>query len=184
MGIDELTEHGVKTADGELVYYLIQPDNLSVLSAEDVLGRVTALANLLRSTDELILAAFDSRESFQDNRSFYRERLEREEIPAVRELLRRDLEHLDAIQSGVASTREFAMIHRLDGTNTAEQSQLTQLEKRISGSGFRVRLANREDVKRILAVYYQQTDAEDLPDIDGESEVMANAERPAEADKA
>lgn len=32
MGISQLTDHGVKVAGGELVFYLIQPDNLSVLS--------------------------------------------------------------------------------------------------------------------------------------------------------
>ena len=34
MGIDQLTAHGLKTARGELVFYLDSPDNLSVLSAE------------------------------------------------------------------------------------------------------------------------------------------------------
>ena len=34
MGIDQLTDHGLKTARGELVFYLVSPDNLSVLSAE------------------------------------------------------------------------------------------------------------------------------------------------------
>ena len=32
MGIDRLTAHGLKTAGGELVFYLVSPDNLSVLS--------------------------------------------------------------------------------------------------------------------------------------------------------
>ena len=48
MGIDQLTDHGLKTARGELVFYLVSPDNLSVLSAEGVRGRVRALTELLR----------------------------------------------------------------------------------------------------------------------------------------
>ena len=49
MGIDQLTEHGLKTAKGELVFFLLSPDNLSVLSADGVRNRVRALTDLLRS---------------------------------------------------------------------------------------------------------------------------------------
>ena len=34
MGITQLTDHGVKTAKGELVFFMLRPDNLSVLSPE------------------------------------------------------------------------------------------------------------------------------------------------------
>lgn len=91
MGITQLTDHGVKAASGELVFYLIQPDNLSVLSEEGVRQRVLALSNLLRSSTELVLVALDSRESFQRNKDYYRQRLEEETVPAIRELLRQDI---------------------------------------------------------------------------------------------
>lgn len=42
MGISQLTGYGVRTAEGELAFFLIKPDNLSVLSEEGVRGRVTA----------------------------------------------------------------------------------------------------------------------------------------------
>lgn len=156
MGITQLTEHGVKTAGGELVFYLIQPDNLSVLSEEGVRQRVLALSNLLRSSTELILTAVDSRESFQFNKDYYRKRLEEEDLPAIRELLRQDMEQLDVIQAGTASSREFAILCRMDTQTAADPTQLAQMEKRIHSHGFRVRLASEQDVKRILAVYYQQ----------------------------
>nr|WP_325180407.1 hypothetical protein [uncultured Oscillibacter sp.] len=35
-GVDQLTEHGLKTAKGELVFFLLSPDNLPVLSADGV----------------------------------------------------------------------------------------------------------------------------------------------------
>lgn len=63
MGITQLTDHGVKTAKGELVFFMLRPDNLSVLSPEGVRGRVTALTNLLRATPAVRLLALDSRES-------------------------------------------------------------------------------------------------------------------------
>ena len=36
MGISQLTGYGVRTAEGELAFFLIKPDNLSVLSEEGV----------------------------------------------------------------------------------------------------------------------------------------------------
>ena len=110
MGIDQLTEHGAKTAGGELVFFLIRPDNLSILSGEDIRGRIRALTDLLRGTQEVRILALDSRESFQRNKDWYRQRLEREDMPAIRELLRRDAAHLDEIQATTASAREFALV--------------------------------------------------------------------------
>ena len=131
MGISQLTEHGVKAAGGELVFYLIQPDNLSVLSPEGVRERVRALSDLLRASTEVIMVAVDSRESFQRNKDYYRARLEEETLPAIRELLRQDMEHLDTIQTGTASSREFALLCRMDTQAATDPAQLAQVEKRI-----------------------------------------------------
>ncbi len=172
MGIKELTGHGIKTAGGELIFYLIAPDNLSVLSEEGVRQQVLALSNLLRASTELTIVALDSRESFQQNKDWYRQRLEDEPIPAIRELLRQDMEHLDEIQAGTASSREFAIVCKMDTQTAADPAQLAQMEKRIHSHGFRVRLADAQDVKRVLAVYYQQDVTTDRFDsYDGESVV-------------
>lgn len=172
MGIDQLTDHGVKTANGELVFFCIQPDNLSVLPTEEVRERAMALSNLLRTTGEMILLALDSRESFQHNQLWYRQRLEEETVPALRQLLRQDMAHLNDIQSGSASSREFALVFRLDDKTANDPIQLSQIAKRIHGFGFQVRLAQEQDIKRILAVYYQQDVVTDhFPNFDGEQEV-------------
>lgn len=184
MGIGQLTEHGVKVAGGELVFYLVQPNNLSVLSPEGVRERVRALSDLLRASSEVIMVAVDSRESFQHNKDYYRARLEEETIPALRELLRQDMEHLDSIQSGTASSREFALLIRMDTQAAADPAQLAQVEKRIHSHGFRVRLAAGQDVKRILAVYYQQDAFTDMFDnYDGESEVKRRGKENEEEEK-
>lgn len=172
MGIDQLTDHGIKTANGELVFYCIQPDNLSVLPTEEVRERVLALSNLLRTTGEMILLALDSRESFQHNQLWYRQRLEEETVPALRQLLRQDMAHLNEIQSASASSREFALVFQLDDKAANDPIQLAQIAKRIHGFGFQVRLAQEQDIKRILAVYYQQDVVTDhFPEFDGEQEV-------------
>jgi len=71
MGIDQFTENGLKIGRSELVYFLIQPDNLSVLSSEGVRGKIVALTNLLRGVESVRLLALDSRESFQSNKDYY-----------------------------------------------------------------------------------------------------------------
>ena len=170
MGIDQLTDHGVQTGHGELAFFLIRPDNLSVLSEEGIRGRVLALTRLLCGTQEVRMLALDSRESFRRNKDWYRERLEQETVPALRELLRQDAAHLDEIQTSTASAREFALAYHPNqqGGESAE-SRLRQTEKSIHDLGFHVRLADKQDVKRLLAVYYQQdVSSENFEDYDGE----------------
>lgn len=170
MGIDRLTDHGVQTGHGELAFFLIRPDNLSVLSEEGIRGRVLALTRLLCGTQEVRMLALDSRESFRRNKDWYRERLEQETVPALRELLRQDAAHLDEIQTSTASAREFALAFRPDQqSGEAAESRLRQQEKSIHDLGFHVRLADKQDVKRLLAVYYQQdVSTETFEDYDGE----------------
>ena len=157
MGIDRLTDHGVKTPRGELVYFLIRPDNLSVLSAEVIRSRVRALMELLGGIDTARLLALDSRESFQRNKLRSQERLEREDNPAVRELLRQDMAHLDTIQTTTASAREFAIAYALERqSNENTEALLSRMAKDIRDHGFHVQIAMGQDIQRLLAVYYQQ----------------------------
>ena len=170
MGIRQLTESGARTAGGELAFFLIRPDNLSVLSSEGIRGRIKALTDLLCATPEVRLLALDSRESFQRNKDWYSRRLEDEELPAIRELLRQDAAHLDEIQATTASAREFAMVYRLEEMEEgARLSFLRQTEQALHGLGFHTRLASEQDIKRLLAVYYQQDVTTDYFDnYDGE----------------
>ena len=176
MGIDRLTDHGVETPKGELVFFLVRPDNLSVLSAEAIQGRVRALMELLRGTDAVRLLALDSRESFTQNRAWYRQRLETESNPAIRALLARDRAHLDEIQTSTASAREFALVYALERqSGESVEAQISRMAKDIRDRGFHVRLAGEQDVKRLLAVYYQQdVTTEYFEDFDGETAVTAN----------
>ena len=53
MGIVRVTPHGIVTDSGERVFFLIQPDNLSVLSPEVIRGRVRSLTMLLSTQPSL-----------------------------------------------------------------------------------------------------------------------------------
>ena len=174
MGIDELTDYGVKTPKGEFVFFLVRPDNLSVLSVEGITARVRALMELLRGTQSVTLRALDSRESYERNKIWYQQRLEEETNPAIRELLMQDRAFLDRIQTTTASAREFALIYPVERKNGENiQSWISTQAKTIRDRGFHVRLAGEQDIKRLLAVYYQQdVTTEYFESVDGERAVM------------
>lgn len=169
MGITRLTEHGIMTQSGELVFYLIQPDNLSVLSSEGVRSRVRALTDVFRTISNVDVLAMDSRASFRLNREYCQSRLEHEAVPAIRELLRLEMELLDEIQTTSASAREFVMVLRLEANTPAGSAFLRQTEKAINDQGIPAQLANEQDIKRLLAVYYQHdVTTEYFCELDGE----------------
>ena len=161
MGIQRITAHGVTTERGEMVFFLVRPDNLTVLSAEGVRARITALTNLLRAEPAVELMALDSRESFQPNKAYYQARLDKD---------------LDEIQSASASAREFLLILRPEGKAIPDEAGLRQMEKALCDHGISVHLAEEQDVKRLLAVYYQHDVTTDFfEDADGERMVNKNA---------
>lgn len=172
MGINRITEHGVSTPYGDYVFFLIRPDNLSVLSEDAIRQRVGNLANLISNRDEVTIMALDSRASFQHNKLFYQARLEEETEPAIRQLLQLDLEQLDELQTSSASKREFVIALRVTEKESSDPVVLHQMEKSISNENIPVRLAEREDIKRLLSVYYLNDAAvTTVEDVDGEQEV-------------
>lgn len=173
MGITRITEHGVSTSNGDYVFFMVRPDNLSVLSEDAIRQRVGNLANLISNRDEVTLLALDSRASFLRNKLFYQARLEEETEPAIRRLLQLDLEYLDEIQASSASKREFVIALRVTEKEGHDPVVLHQMEKSISNENIPVRLAEREDIKRLLSVYYLNDAAVTaVEDVDGEQAVI------------
>lgn len=173
MGIRKLLPHGVAIPGGSLVFFLIHPDNLSVLSAEGIRQRVTALSNLFRAEEQVEVLGLDSRESFQQNQVYYQNRLEEETTPKIRELLQKDISYLDEIQTTSASSREFVLVLRMEEQAALDEGGLRQKEKSLCDHGISVRLAEEQDVKRLLVSYYlHDADPESLEDVDGERVVF------------
>ncbi len=173
MGIRKLLPHGVAIPGGSLVFFLIHPDNLSVLSAEGIRQRVTALSNLFRAEEQVEVLGLDSRESFQQNQVYYQTRLEEETTPKIRELLQKDISYLDEIQTTSASSREFILVLRMEEQAALDEGGLRQKEKSLCDHGISVRLAEEQDVKRLLVSYYlHDADPESLEDVDGERVVF------------
>ena len=171
IGAKEITDYSLVTyGQGELVYFIVKPTNISVLSQASVGARIYALMTVLKGVAEIEMLCLNSRESFEDNKQFLRSRIEQEENPVVRKLLEKDLTHLDRIQVQMATAREFLIVIRLkDEKETEVFPYLARIEKSLKEQGFSVKRADKEDIKRLLAVYYEQNvTTERFEDFDGE----------------
>ncbi len=171
IGAKEITDYSLVTyGQGELVYFIVKPTNISVLSQASVGARIYALMTVLKGVAEIEMLCLNSRESFEDNKRFLRSRIEQEENPVVRKLLEKDLTHLDRIQVQMATAREFLIVIRLkDEKETEVFPYLARIEKSLKEQGFSVKRADKEDIKRLLAVYYEQNvTTERFEDFDGE----------------
>lgn len=176
MGIDEIKDYGIATKMGDLVFFIVKPTNISVLSESGVNARIYALLNVVQGQTELEMLALNSKESFERNKNFYHERQNREELPAIRKLLEQDSDHLDKIQVTMASSREFYFIVRLKNENESELlPYLSRVEQSINDNGFTARRADKQDLKRMLGIYFEQNvTTENYEDFDGDRWVIVS----------
>lgn len=170
MGIDDFTDYGIATRMGNLVFFAIKPTNISVLPGSGVGARIYALLNVIKGQVEIEMLALNSKESFENNKDFYRQQANLEDLPAIRKLLEQDSAHLDRIQVLMASSREFYILVRLQGKKESDVFRfLSRIEKSIKDNGFTVRRATEQDLKRMLGVYFEQNvTTERFEDHDGE----------------
>ncbi len=176
MGITDITDYSLVTGHGRLVFFIIKPTNISVLSDASVAARIYALMNVLKGIAEIEILCLNSRENFEDNKSFLRRRIEAEQNPIIRKLLQHDLANLDRIQVQMATAREFLIIIRLrDEKESDVLPYLSRIEKSLKDQGFTARRSDESDIKRLLGVYYEQNvTTEKYEDYDGERWVILN----------
>lgn len=177
IGTKTITDYSLQTyGQGELVYFIIKPSNISVLSEASISARIYALMTVLKGIAEIEMLCLNSRENFEDNKRFLRERMEQEQNPVVRKLLEKDLVFLDQIQVQMATAKEFLILIRLKNEKEKEVfPYLSRIEKSLKEQGFTVKRAENEDIKRLLAVYFEQNmTTERFEDFGGERWVILN----------
>lgn len=174
MGITRLGGHSIETEHGELVFFVIDPTNLSTLSNSNIEARVFSLMNFLKGFSDIEFLCLNSRENYEENKHFLRRRLEEEPVPELRALLEKDLVYLDRIQVQMATAREFLIVVRLKDMKPAEAtSHLTRVEKSLKDQGFNVRKTDEQEYKRLLGVYFEQNvTTERFEDYDGDRFVL------------
>ena len=174
LGVKSFSRNGIQTdGHGEIVYFLVKPTNISVLSRVRVGQKVKQLMQLLSVQSDMEILCLDARENFDDNKLYLDTRLKEETNACIRNLLERDKVFLDEIQIQMSTAREFLFVVRMRNESDEQSfSNLNRIEQSINEQGFDCRRAEKEDVKRILSRYFGiNTDELQLDDHDGDSAV-------------
>lgn len=169
IGIQTFTKRGLKTDKGELVYFLVAPTNISVLSKENITVKTWHLMQVLSGQPDIEISCIDSCERFDDNKANMLERLSSEQNKAVKECLRKDIDYLDNIQIEMSTARQFMFSVRFKKEKDEQVfNQINRIEKLIAEQGFEVRRMSKDDIKRFIAIYFGASmQGELIPDIDG-----------------
>lgn len=170
LGIEGITEYSLKTASNEAVFFSIKPSNISVMSEASLSAKIYSLMSVLKGLTEIEILCVNSRESFEGNKNHLKTLSQKEENPAVRKLLEQDMKHLDQIQALTATAREFLLIVRIRGMKDKEIfAHLNHIEKTLNENGFSAKRYDGEDIKTLLAVYFEQNSVtEKFENYDGE----------------
>ena len=146
IGLERFTNYGIKTDKAEIVFFAVEPTNISVLSSANI-------------------------ERFDGNKWYVKERLSKEENPAVRELLQADHDFLNEIQLEMSSARRFMFAVRFRREKPEQIfGIISQVQKNISEHGFSVKRMDKAEIKRMLALYFGASIiGDEIPDIEGEN---------------
>ncbi|MBQ3194979.1 MAG: hypothetical protein IJB65_00785 [Clostridia bacterium] len=169
-GIKTFTKYGLATNKGELLFFLVSPTNISVLSSVNIEVKVRHLMMVMSALPDIEITCTDSSECFDENKAYLQSRLEVEENTKVRKMLKKDIEFLDSIQVEMATARQFMFVSRCKALKPEQVFQhANRVEKIISEQGFEVRRMKKADIKRILAIYFDASlNGDAMPDYDGE----------------
>ncbi len=170
LGIRTFTRYGLLVGKAELLFYQVAPTNISVLSHANIEIKIRHLMMLLSAIPDIEITCTDSSECFDDNKSYLRERLLAERSPAVRKLLKKDVDFLEHIQMEMATARQFLFLARLKDLKEKHVFETAnRVEKVIAEQGFEVHRMKKAEIKRFLALYFEAAmNGDAMPDIDGE----------------
>lgn len=170
IGIKTFTRYGISTGKGELLFFLVSPTNISVLSSVNIEIKIRHLMMVLSAIPNIEITCTDSCECFDDNKSYLKDRLAEEMNPKIRKIIKKDIESLDNIQTEMATARQFLFIGRCKSMKPEQVFQnVNRIEKVISEQGFEVQRMKKNDIKRFLAIYFEAgMNGDQMPDVDGE----------------
>ena len=169
LGIKAFSDYGLQTNKGELLFFLVTPSNISVLSASAVEVKVRQLMLTLSSIPDLEIVCMDSSECFDENKAYLLRRREEEYNPRIKKLLGKDLAFLSEIQLEMATARQFMFVARCRNMNPMQVfNYANTVQKTISEQGFDVHRLQKGEIKRLLALYFDVSlRGECMPDVDG-----------------
>ena len=171
IGIISISDEGylIKEDGTKVVFFKIEPSNLAVLSPTNIRTKILNLASLAKSMGGMQIYALDDRENYSENRKYLRNRIDQETNPAVRYILEQEDLYVKSIEADASSARLFLLAFAIHPAQaTKELNQLSHLRALAAQSNLTVQPLGKEDVKRMIAVYFHHDATSDsLPDLDG-----------------
>ena len=169
LGIKTFTDYGLSTNKGELLFFLITPSNISVLSTAAVEIKIRQLMLTLSALPDVEIVCTDSSECFDENKAYLIRRREEEPNAKIKKLLGKDLEFLGEIQLEMATARQFMFVARCRNMNPMQVfNYANTVQKTISEQGFDAHRMTKSEIKRYLALYFDVSlRGEYMPDVDG-----------------
>ena len=170
LGISSISPKGIERNDGDIIiYYQIQPTNLSVLSSEIIKNKVYELLDLIRENKQLEITCLDSRESFKENKIFLKQRINAETNPKLKELLREDLVAIENESLDTNGKRTFLIgLRFVAGQLKDLESILARFNSLALSNGLQLHQLSQQETMTLMAVWFKQdVTTESFENMDG-----------------
>lgn len=169
LGIKSFTKNGLQVGKYTLVFFSAAPTNVSVLSYENIDLKIQRLMMILSAVPDIEISCTDAAESFDTNKTYILNRIEKEENEKVRAILKKDYDFVDNINLQTSTARQFMFVVRCKSTSEDQVSTIAnRVEKIITEQNFDIKRLSKPDIKRFLAVYFDASlNGELIPDVDG-----------------
>lgn len=170
MGVASIQDDYLQLYNSKLkVALLIKPTNINVLSDSIVIGKVTALMNVLKTVADVEMLCVNSTQNYDDNINYLNELAESEENPILQDLNYKTIDFLNNTRVNMATNREFfiQLTFNKNVTTDSRNSAVRRTLQQLREGGFIARTAEKEDYRRILTVYYDSPFNDDYTDYDG-----------------
>lgn len=190
-GLNGFGQNGLQTARGETVFFRIEPVNITVLSYQNTEIKINSLMLVLQQLPNMEICCMDASECFDSNKHYLQQQIVVESDPKIKALLMKDLAFLDQAQLDVSNARQFMFAAHFRNMNDAHiRQEINHIEKTIRDQGFEVQRMSKDDLKRMLAVYFGTLrQAEHIADYEGMeyltdvTDALQSAEKPENQEK-
>lgn len=170
IGLEGFNKYGINTRKGIYSFLKVTPVNVSVLSYIQMENKIEQLKYIISSVANIEISCIDAHENFESNINYLLNRIENEKNEKIVELLNKDISFLENMQEQIASSRVFMFVLKFKRSETDEQifSNIIRSRKIIEENNLEVKLMEKDELKRMLALYFSGIDrGENIDDTDG-----------------
>ena len=85
-----ITDYSLKLFNGEeVVFFVVQPQNLSVMSKENIGAKIFALTNVVKGLNDIEIICLNSRDNFEENKYFLKKEFRKKQKKLLSSFLKK-----------------------------------------------------------------------------------------------